>query len=61
MKGEGEWAPPDWGVRAGNRNRPTQKEKEEHEAAHVPFRDWCTLLSGRGRQTKERGTLEKAH
>ena len=29
------------GVRAGCRNEPTQKETEEHEATHVPFRDWC--------------------
>ena len=32
---EGEMAPPDWRVRAGPRNRPTQKEREEHEATHV--------------------------
>ena len=27
---------------AGPRNKPTQKEREEHEATHVPFRVWCT-------------------
>ena len=30
---------PDWRVRAGPRNKPTQRER--HEATHVPFRDWC--------------------
>ena len=39
---EGKMAPPDWRVRAGPRNRPTQKERQEHKATHVPFRDWCT-------------------
>ena len=34
-------APPDWRVRAGPRNKPTQKERREHEATHVTFRDWC--------------------
>ena len=38
----GELAPPDWRLRAGLRNGPTQKEREEHEAMHVPFTDWCT-------------------
>ena len=28
---------PDWRVRAGPRNKPTQKEREEHAATHVPF------------------------
>ena len=43
LKEEMEWtakrglATPDWRVRAGPRNRPTQKEREEHEATHVPF------------------------
>ena len=32
------------------RNKPTQKEREEHEATHVPFRDWCAnCMMGRGR------------
>ena len=35
--GEEELAPPDWRVRAGPRNTPTQREREEHEATHVPF------------------------
>ena len=39
MDGEDELATPDWRVRAGPRNRPTQKEREEHAATHVPFRD----------------------
>ena len=36
-------------VRAGPMNRPRQKEREEHEATHVPFRDWCThCMMGKG-------------
>ena len=38
---EEEMAAPDWRVRAGPRSKPTQREREEHEATHVPFRDWC--------------------
>ena len=46
IDGEEELAPPDWRVRAGLRNRP--KEREEHEATHVHFRDWCAhCLVGR--------------
>ena len=37
VEGEGELLPPDWRVKAG----PTQKEKKEQEATHVPFRGWC--------------------
>ena len=29
---EGESAVPDWKVRAGPRSKPTQREREEHEA-----------------------------
>ncbi|MDA8582757.1 reverse transcriptase domain-containing protein [bacterium] len=30
--------------------RPSRKEREEHEATHVPFRSWCWYcVSGRGR------------
>ena len=37
-------------MRAGPRNKPTQREREEHEATHVPFRDWCVhCMMGRGR------------
>ena len=37
-------------MRAGPRNKPTQKEREEHEATHFPFRDRCThCMMGRGR------------
>ena len=50
IDGEEELAAPDWRVRAGPRNKPTQREKEEHEATHVPFRDWCAhCMMGRGR------------
>ena len=50
IDGEEEFAAPDWRVRAGPRNKPTQREKEEHEATHMPFRDWCAhCMMGRGR------------
>ena len=41
IEDEGEFAAPDWRVRAGPRNKPSQREREEHEATHMPFRDWC--------------------
>ena len=48
--GEEEVAAPDWRVKAGPRSKPTQREKEEHEATHVPFRDWCAhCMMARGR------------
>ena len=54
IDGEEELAAPDWRVRAGPRNKPTQREREEHEATHVPFRDWCAhCMMGRGRKTEE--------
>ena len=40
--GEEDLASPDWRGRAGPRHKPTPKEREGHEATHVPFRDWCT-------------------
>ena len=51
IDGEEEFAAPDWRVRAGPRNKPTQRERKEHEeATHVPFRDWCAhCMMGRGR------------
>ena len=50
MEDEGEFAAPDWRVSAGPRNKPTQREREEHEATHMPFRDWCAhCMMGRGR------------
>ena len=50
IDGEEELAPPDWRARAGPRNRPTQKERDKHEATHVPFRDWCAhCMMSRGR------------
>ena len=39
VEGGGELASPEWRVRAGPRNRPTQKEREGHEAMHVPLRE----------------------
>ena len=48
--GEVEAKTADWRVRAGPRNKPSAKEREEHEATHMPFRDWCThCMMGRGR------------
>ena len=50
VEDEEEFAAPDWRVRAGPRNKPTQREREEHEATHVPFRDRCAhCMMGRGR------------
>ena len=50
IDGEEDVAAPDWRVRAGPRNKPTHWEREEHEATHVPFRDWCVHCTvGRGR------------
>ena len=50
IDGEEELAAPDWRVRAGPRSKPTQGEGVEHEATHVPFRDWCAPCTmGRGR------------
>ena len=50
IDGEEELAAPDWRLGAGPRNRPTQREREEHEATHVLFRDWCAhCMMGRGR------------
>ena len=50
VDGEEESAAPDWRVRAGPRNKPTQREREGSEATHVPFRDWCVhCMMGRCR------------
>ena len=50
IDGEEELAAPGWRVRAGARNKPTQKDREEHEAINAPFRDWCAhCMMGRGR------------
>ena len=47
---EGEAGTADWRVGAGPRNRLTAREREEHEATHMPFRDWCAhCMMGRGR------------
>ena len=39
---EGEAGTADWRVRAGPRDKPTAREREEHEETHMPFSDWCT-------------------
>ena len=32
------------------KNKPTAREREEHDATHMPFRDWCThCMMGRRR------------
>ena len=49
IDGEEELAAPDWRVRAGPRNKPTQREREEHEGTLVPFRDCVHCMMGRGR------------
>ena len=36
--------------KAGPRNTPTAREREEQEATLIPFRDWCKhCMMGRGR------------
>ena len=51
IDGDEEYAAPDWRVKAGPRNKPTQREREEHKTTHVPFRDWCAHgMKGRGRK-----------
>ena len=48
--GEGEAGTAGWRVRAGPRNKLTAREREEHDATYMPFRDWCThCMMGRGR------------
>ena len=48
IDGEEELAAPDWRVKAGPRSKPTQREREEHEATHA--RDWCAhCMMGRVR------------
>ena len=50
VEGDEETAPPGWRVRTGRKNKPTQKDREEHEATHVRFGGWCTRCTmGRGR------------
>ena len=47
-------AVPDRRMRAGSRNKPTQKEREEHEATHVPFRDWCVNTTSQNKKMRIR-------
>ena len=66
VDGEEELAAPDWRLRAGPRNKPTQKERKEHEATHVQILVY-TLHDGQRahpsphQQAKERRSVEKAH
>ena len=42
--------PADWKVRVRSRNNPAQKERQESDTTHIPFRDWCThCVTGAGR------------
>ena len=68
IDGEEELAAQDWRVRAGHRNKPTQKEREEHEAnTRTILRLVCTWHHGKRphssprHKTKKRGSVEKAH
>ena len=39
-----------WKVRVGLRYNPTQTERQEHNATHIRFGEWCThRMMGRGR------------
>ena len=62
--GEEKLAASGWRVRAGPSYKPTLKERDEHEAAHVPFRDWCThcmMGAGHHHHVQERGSVEETH
>ena len=49
-EGEGEAGTADWRVRVGPRNKSTAREREQHEARRMPFRDWCAhCMMSRGR------------
>ena len=60
VDGEKELAIPDWRVRAGPRNRPTQKQREEHEATHMPFRDCCTHFMMDSGRTHHHATKQRS-
>ena len=50
VEGDGEAGTADCRVRAGPRNKPTAREREEHDATHMSFRDWYIhCMIGRGR------------
>ena len=51
---EGEAGTTDWRVRAGPRNKLTAGYREEHEATHMPFRDWCAMHGGQRSQPSPR-------
>ena len=58
--GEEEMEPPDWRVRAGLRSKRTHKEREEHEATHVPVRVWCAHCMMGGGRTQRHVTKQKS-
>ena len=60
IDGEEELAAPDWRVRAGPRNKPTQRKREEHDATHVPVRDWCVHCMMGGGRTHHHVAREKS-
>ena len=57
---EEELATPDWRVRAGPRNRPTQKNMEEHEVTHVQLRDRCTHFMMDSGRTHHHATKQRS-
>ena len=57
---EEESATPDWRVRAGPRNRPSQKKREEHEVTHVQVRDRCTHFMMDGGRTHRHATKQRS-
>ena len=61
IDGEEELAAPDWRVRAGPRNKPIQKARQEHEATRVPLRDWCTHCMMGRRRTHHQAVAEVKH
>ena len=60
IDGEEELAAPDWRMRAGPRNTSTQKEREELEATHLPFRDCCIHCTRTRGRTHHHITKQKS-
>ena len=47
-------------VRKHDPRQPSQKEKEEHEMTHLPFRSWCRhCIMERGREEDCRKSMEE--
>ena len=60
VDGEGGAGTVDWRVRAGPRNKPTAREREERQATHMPFRDWCTHCMMSGGRTHHHVSKQKS-